>query len=107
MCDLGVGSGCILTTVLLEYPNATGVGIDVSPSAIAFGSLPLLTCAYLKHPNIATKNIDANGLANRASIVQGSWFAPLKSDSTFDVVFSNPPYITTEEMDELQSTVKE
>src|SRR4029079_5000241 len=33
--DLGVGSGCLLLTLLREYPAATGVGLDLSPEALA------------------------------------------------------------------------
>lgn len=32
--DLGIGSGCLLCSLLQEYPNATGYGIDISKEAL-------------------------------------------------------------------------
>lgn len=73
--DLGVGSGCILLSVLAEREDASGVGVDLSPKAIS----------------VARRNADALGAAGRASFIEGSWDAPL--EGSFDLVLSNPPYI--------------
>src|SRR6185503_12778061 len=35
LLDLGIGSGCLLLTLLREYPRARGVGLDASPDALA------------------------------------------------------------------------
>jgi len=35
--DVGTGSGCILIALLTEFPNATGVGLDIQPGAIEIG----------------------------------------------------------------------
>jgi release factor glutamine methyltransferase len=48
--DLGLGSGCLLLTLLREYPQATGVGIDASEAALA----------------VAQANAEALGVAPRA-----------------------------------------
>lgn len=73
--DLGVGSGCILLSVLAERDDASGVGVDLSPKALA----------------VARRNAEAVGVSGRASFVEGSWDAPL--EGSFDLVLSNPPYI--------------
>ena len=73
--DLGVGSGCILLSVLAERPDATGVGVDISAAALA----------------VARRNAEALGLGSRAALVEGGWDAELAG--TFDLVLSNPPYI--------------
>jgi len=81
--DLGTGTGCLLLTLLHELPRATGLGIDRSPGALA----------------LARANADALGLAERAEFRLGNWTEGM-ADS-FDLVVSNPPYITTPEMEQL------
>lgn len=73
--DLGVGSGCILLSVLAERGDASGVGVDLSSKAVA----------------VAKHNAEALRVADRVSFVEGSWDAPLEGG--FDLVLSNPPYI--------------
>jgi release factor glutamine methyltransferase len=52
LLDLGVGSGCLLLTLLREYPAATGIGVDVSEAALA----------------VAQSNAEALGVAARARL---------------------------------------
>ena len=73
--DLGTGSGCLLCALLSEFPNASGVGVDRSPIAVA----------------TAHANIERLGLSARASVAAGDWFAPL--EGAFDIIVANPPYI--------------
>ena len=73
--DLGVGSGCILLSVLAEREDANGVGVDLSSHAVA----------------VARCNANALGVTDRVTFVEGSWDAPL--EGSFDLVLSNPPYI--------------
>lgn len=78
--DLGAGSGCLLLTLLREYPQARGVGFDASEPALA----------------VAQHNADALGVADRARLVAGDWRARGWTDALggpFDLVVSNPPYI--------------
>ena len=73
--DLGTGSGALLCALLHEYPNASGVGTDLSPAGCA----------------VAAANLATLGLAGRGEIVCGDWGAGL--EERFDLVVSNPPYI--------------
>lgn len=73
--DLGTGSGCMLLSLLQELPGSTGVGLDLSPAALA----------------VARANASRLGLESRASWVCGEWFGPLTGG--FDLIVSNPPYI--------------
>lgn len=73
--DFGTGSGCLLLSLLHELPNATGVGIDISPSALA----------------IAQDNADRLGISSRCIFRLGSWGRGI--EGTFDILISNPPYI--------------
>lgn len=75
MLDLGTGTGCLLLTLLAEWPQATGIGIDVSTAAL----------------DVARRNAAALNLADRAELRHGDWLDGI--DGQFDVVISNPPYI--------------
>lgn len=86
--DLGTGSGCILVSVLAEREDATGLGVDLSADAVA----------------IARANAEALGVARRASIIHQSYADPL--DGQFDLVLSNPPYISRAEVETLSPDVR-
>ncbi len=87
--DLGTGSGCILLTLLAERPGATGLGTDLSPEALA----------------VARTNRAALGLDTRATLRQGSWWEAVTG--RFDLIVSNPPYITAEAMADLTPEVRD
>jgi release factor glutamine methyltransferase len=88
--DLGTGTGCILLSLLQEFPNATGIGVDISDGACA----------------TARGNAERLGLSHRAQFLTGSWIDPLPSDSQFDLIVSNPPYIPSAEIRNLQKEVQ-
>ncbi len=86
--DLGTGSGCLLISLLAEFPQAVGVGVDVSPTAAA----------------IALRNAATNGVDRRADFVVSNWHAAIGAQ--FDVVISNPPYIPTSAIQSLDPDVR-
>jgi len=88
--DLGTGTGCILLSLLHEYPEAKGVGIDISKGAC----------------EMARENAESLGFSERCDFLCGSWTDPLPKDSKFDLIVSNPPYIPTSEIANLQKEVK-
>lgn len=85
--DFGTGSGCILLSLLHHYPNATGTGVDISPQAL----------------EIAAENARELALANRASFLLSKWSEGLSG--RFDLIVSNPPYIETATIQELEPEV--
>ncbi len=87
--DLGVGSGCILLTLLAEWPDALGVGVDISAAALA----------------IAQRNAATLGVADRVALIESDWVASV--DGSFDLIVSNPPYISEAEMAELSPSVRQ
>ncbi len=87
--DLGTGSSCILLTLLLERPDALGLGVDLSAAALA----------------VAEANRRDLGLDGRAELRLGNWFAPV--DRAFDLIVSNPPYIASAEMPGLAPEVRD
>lgn len=90
--DLGLGSGCLLLTLLNEFANARGVGLDASADALA----------------VATGNARALGVADRATLLHGDWRTPGWTQplgGPFDLVVSNPPYIEASAIDGLMPEV--
>lgn len=86
--DLGTGTGCLLLSLLQEWPKARGIGIDISAGAV----------------DVARENAAALGLHNKAQFETGDWndYAP---KILFDVIVSNPPYIAEDEMADLAPEV--
>jgi release factor glutamine methyltransferase len=87
--DLGVGSGALLCALLSEFPEAIGVGVDLSERAAA----------------MAQSNLEALGLARRATIRVGDWADGL--DGGFDLIVSNPPYVRAGEIADLDREVRD
>jgi release factor glutamine methyltransferase len=86
--DLGTGSGCLLLALLSELPSATGLGVDASPAALS----------------VAKRNAERLSLAAQATFRRGRWGAGLQE--RFDLIVSNPPYVTRAEWDRLQPEIR-
>lgn len=89
--DLGVGSGCILLSLLAERGDCSGTGVDVSAAAL----------------DVARQNAALLGVAARASFIEGGWDAAAGAGEEFDLVLSNPPYIVEGDMAALPREVRE
>jgi release factor glutamine methyltransferase len=89
IADLGVGSGAILIALLTELPNACAIGTDRDPAALT----------------LARENAWRLGVAARAKFVACNFGAALASGC--DLVVTNPPYIRSEEIAELELDVRE
>jgi release factor glutamine methyltransferase len=87
LVDFGTGTGCLLLALLHELPNATGLGVDASPAALA----------------VEQANAEALALAGRAAFHRGDWDAGIAA--AFDIVLSNPPYIPSGDIATLQPEV--
>jgi release factor glutamine methyltransferase len=86
--DLGTGSGALLLAMLAECPEAQGVGVDLSPAALA----------------VAKQNAKRTGLSERCRFIEGSFAAA--QGQRFDRVLSNPPYIPTGDIAALDPEVR-
>ena len=85
--DLGTGSGCLLLAILHDRPDATGIGVDISPDALA----------------VARRNADRCGIGARASFLLGDWAGAVAG--RFDLIVANPPYIPRSEVASLMPDV--
>ena len=78
VCDLGCGCGALGLLLLRDHPDARVTGVELLPEVAAQ----------------ARRNIDANGLAGRFSVVTGDLrkHRGILPASAFDAVAANPPY---------------
>lgn len=87
LLDLGTGTGCILLSCLASMPMAQGTGTDIHPATL----------------QVAEENARSLHLANRARFLLSDWFTAVPG--RFDLILSNPPYITESEMADLSPEV--
>ncbi|MAV98439.1 MAG: protein-(glutamine-N5) methyltransferase, release factor-specific [Rhodobiaceae bacterium] len=87
--DLGTGSGCLIITLLLEFENSLGLGLDISEMAI----------------KVASINAGKYFNDDRLSFVVSNWLQSINI-SSFDVIISNPPYIPNNQISKLSPEVK-
>ena len=86
--DIGTGSGCIAISLAHRLPQATVTAVDLSPAALT----------------IARQNATRHGTS--VEFLSGSYFQPV-AGRRFDLIASNPPYITTADLAELQPEVRD
>ncbi|MCY4542776.1 MAG: peptide chain release factor N(5)-glutamine methyltransferase [Rhodobacteraceae bacterium] len=86
--DVGTGSGCLLLTLLAEGIAETGIGIDVCDRAL----------------KVSTRNAETLGLGKICSFAQSNWFSAV--EGKFDLIISNPPYISGNEFASLAPEVR-
>ncbi len=89
--DIGTGSGCIPIALKKARPNWSCTGIDISPEALKTSSHN----AQFNDVDVTFLEADLNTLAQNKEITEKKW----------DIVISNPPYITQSEKSELDPQV--
>lgn len=82
ICDLGTGTGALALALAHQYSAAEVTAVDFSADAL----------------ELAAENVERLGLSDRVILKQGSWFEPLAGEGRFDLIVSNPPYLTESEM---------
>ena len=99
--DLGTGSGCILLSILKEFKNAIGIGVD----------------KYLETLKVARINSKRNNLSKRSKFFKLDWIQKdffkqvlkinkkFSGNEKFDLVVSNPPYLLKNEINTLMPEV--
>jgi release factor glutamine methyltransferase len=92
ICDVGTGSGCIAITLLCEIPGARAVAVDKSAAAL----------------EIARENAAKQAIMDRAVFVVSDCFNALDPrEQQFDLIVSNPPYVSADALAGLQREVRD
>ena len=86
--DIGVGSGCIIFSILKELNHSKGIGIDICKKAVLNAKI----------------NLNRFNLKNRVKLLNKSVDQVL--NKKFDLVVSNPPYIVKREINRLASDIR-
>ena len=89
--DLGTGSGALALALAKAFPSAQIVATDISERAL----------------ELAIENANANNLSGRIEFLSSDWFEglPLMTEG-FDLIVSNPPYLSEEEWESTEPEVK-
>lgn len=85
--DMCSGSGCIILSLAYHFPHIKGTGADISSRAVEIGRL----------------NRDRLGLA-QVDFIESDLFENINGE--YDLIVSNPPYIRTDDIEELDAEVK-
>nr|WP_255702394.1 peptide chain release factor N(5)-glutamine methyltransferase [Peptoniphilus sp. KCTC 25270] len=88
MLEIGVGSGCVSVYLAHKFPQSTFLGVDISEEAL----------------EVANKN-KTDYKALNLDLFQSDLFENVHG--TFNVIYSNPPYIPTSDMEDLEPSVLE
>ncbi len=91
IADVGTGSGILAVCCAKHLPLASVTAIDISATALA----------------VATRNAERHSVAERITFVESNLFENLPNQQQFDLILSNPPYVSTEEMAELDPEVRD
>ena len=90
IADLGCGGGAIILALCNQLPDAVGVGFDKSDFALG----------------LAKENCHSSGLSSRVSLQNFDWLENDFLPESFDLIISNPPYLSKEEWLSTEPEVK-
>ncbi len=86
--DIGTGSGCIIISLLQEFKRSNGIAIDISQKAL----------------NLAKKNSKINDTYKRIKFIKSA--ISNFNGPKFDLIVSNPPYISCPDLKNLDDSIK-
>jgi release factor glutamine methyltransferase len=91
IADVGTGSGILAVCAAKYVPKVRVTAIDISPAALA----------------VARRNAERHGVADRITFVEGNILSTEPPEPRFDYIVSNPPYVSTAEMEQLDRDVRD
>ena len=80
--EIGTGSGCMAIAASYVFPEAKIDAVDISDDALA----------------VAAQNIKTHAVGERVQLIQSDCFAACGPDTQYDLIISNPPYVSDEEI---------
>jgi len=89
--ELGTGSGAIAISLAKEVRNIFIVATDLSGDALV----------------VAKKNANRTGVSGKIRFVKGDLLGPFRAGGAFDLILSNPPYLSDSEIRDLSREAKD
>src|SRR4051794_20854778 len=89
IADVGTGSGILAVCAAKYVQNSHVMAIDISPAALV----------------VARRNAERHGVADRIKFMEGDILSTEPPEPRFDYIVSNPPYVSTAEMEKLDRGV--
>lgn len=90
LCEIGCGSGCLIISLLKHFKDWRATAVDISKKAL----------------EITQKNAQNNEVFGRIEFLESNLFKNFKDNQIFDIIISNPPYIPTADIENLQDEVR-
>ena len=90
-CEIGVGSGCVSISILKNHKGARGIGLDISNDAL----------------KVAMGNAERHGVYERLELIESDLFSGLEKGILFDAIISNPPYVSSKDLEGLEPEVRD
>lgn len=89
--ELCTGSGCIPIALAKNHPTVQLTTVEKKPTPFA----------------VAQRNITKHGMNQRIQLLQGDLFSPLPPGTKYDLIVSNPPYVSQTELKTLEADVRD
>lgn len=90
IADIGTGSGCLVISILHELARAQAIAIDISAAAL----------------RVAQRNAARHSVCERLQLICSDALSAVAAEGYFDLIVSNPPYVSEAEMNSLQPEVR-
>lgn len=90
MLDIGTGTGCIPIAILANHPTTEALATDIKAHNL----------------QLASENAARHGLSSRMTFLESDLFSSVPTNTPFDLICSNPPYVCDGEWNELTEDIR-